>query len=276
MKVILLFVIVLNAHLVLSKQNTPPNQEQQKWLSKANRHEKNGWTYLHIEGEPRERGFQHGYLMSKEISEAIRVLSVEWNYQTAMDWNWMVQKGSAILTPKVDPENLAEIDGMVEGMKIKGVETSRDELVALNGYVELMSYWWPSIKDSIHSNSIIRPRESCSSFIATGNMTADGKIVLGHNTMDGYQNPAPNIILDILPENGHRILMQSISGFIHSETDFFITDLGFKCFLANYSRYTLLAGDIFNPRFCHYFNNRGVGVYVYQLCGDKNVFAIIN
>ncbi|MEI7856132.1 MAG: hypothetical protein WCH85_01355, partial [Methanomicrobiales archaeon] len=36
-------------------------------MAKANRHDKNGWTYLHIEGTPQERGFQHGYLMSGEI-----------------------------------------------------------------------------------------------------------------------------------------------------------------------------------------------------------------
>lgn len=226
MKLILALIILLNVLQAISQTPAIPNADQQTWLKKANRHEKNGWIYLHIEGNPTERGFQHGYLMSDEIREAIRVLSADWKYQTAMDWIWIVQKGAEILTPRVDPENLAEIDGIVQGMKVKGVVTSRDELVALNGYIELMSYWWPSVKDSIHANSIIRPRESCSSFIATGNMTTDGKIVLGHNTMDVYQNPLPNIILDILPENGHRILMQSVSGFIHSETDFFITDAG--------------------------------------------------
>jgi hypothetical protein len=57
-------------------------------------------------------------------------------------------------------------------------------------------------------------------------MTADGGIVLGHNSMVGYQDPLCNIILDILPEKGHRILMQAFTGFIHSGTDFFVTDAG--------------------------------------------------
>ncbi len=34
--------------------------EQQAWLRGAHRHGKHGWIYLHIEGAPRERGFQHG------------------------------------------------------------------------------------------------------------------------------------------------------------------------------------------------------------------------
>ena len=225
-KILWLFPFLFIAGLVQGQTDPTLSHEQTSWLSKSNRHEKNGWIYLHIEGSPRERGFQHGYLMSDEIKEAIRILSVCWHNQTAMEWDWIVGKASTILTPRVDPENLAEIDGMVEAMKIKGVLTSRDEMVALNGYVEMMSYWWPSVKDSLFPHSPLRPRESCSSFIATGSMTADGKIVLGHNTMDSYQHPFCNMIIDILPEKGHRILMQSISGFIHSETDFFITDAG--------------------------------------------------
>jgi hypothetical protein len=57
-------------------------------------------------------------------------------------------------------------------------------------------------------------------------MTKDGEIVLGHNTHDNYYNPLCNVIMDILPDKGHRILMQTVAGFIHSETDFFITDAG--------------------------------------------------
>ncbi len=53
--------------------------QQKQWLAKGHRHEKAGGTYLHIEGEARERGFQHGYLMAKEIAEAIRVTAGEKN-----------------------------------------------------------------------------------------------------------------------------------------------------------------------------------------------------
>ncbi len=200
--------------------------EQPDFLKKANRHEKNGWTYLHIEGSPKERGYQHGWLMAAEIKENLRLLRARWEYQTAMDWSWYVKNAGEVLSVRVDAENLEEIDGIAEGMRTAGVETSRDELVALNGYAELIGSWWPTVKDSVHSHSTEQPKESCSSFIATGSMTANGKIVLGHNTMDLYNNPMCNLILDILPDKGHRILMQSVAGFVHSETDFFITDAG--------------------------------------------------
>jgi hypothetical protein len=57
-------------------------------------------------------------------------------------------------------------------------------------------------------------------------MTADGEIVLGHNTMTGYDDGFVNVIIDIVPSTGHRILMQTCPGWIHSGSDFFITDAG--------------------------------------------------
>ncbi len=211
---------------LLSQSTGQPSNNLTGKLARANRHEKNGWIYLHIEGNARDRGFQHGYLMAAEIKENLRLLRARWTYETALDWSWDVEHAGKILSPRVDAENIEEIDGIAEGLKEAGVTTSRDELVALNGYAELMGYWWPTVKDSVRSYHTERPKESCSSFIATGSMTADGKIVLGHNTMDMYYNPLCNFILDILPDKGHRILMQSVAGFVHSETDFFITDAG--------------------------------------------------
>jgi hypothetical protein len=143
-----------------------------------------------------------------------------------MDWKWLVQKAGDMFTPKVDIENISEIDGIVEGMRAAGVITNRDEMVTYNGYMELLGYWWPSVKDTISPNSPDPEKEKCSSFIATGSMTADGKIVLGHNTMDNLYNPLCNIILDIVPEQGHRIFMQTYAGMIHSGTDFFVTSAG--------------------------------------------------
>ena len=217
------FILDISAH---SQANSQLTNEQKTWLSKANIHEKNGWIYLHIEGAPEERGFQHGFLLAKEIKESVRVLSEVWQYQTALEWQWLVQKAGKMFTPKVDMENMTEIDGIVEGMKAAGVIMSRDEIVAYNGSEELMGYWWPTVKDTVSPNSPIPKKQSCSSFIATGSMTTDGKIVLGHNTMSAYFYPIPNIILDILPEKGYRILMQSLAGYIHSGTDFFLTNAG--------------------------------------------------
>ena len=62
---------------------------------------------------------------------------------------------------------------------------------------------------------------------ATGDVTADGGIVMAHNTWSSYADAQfCNIIVDIVPDNGHRILMQSWGPLIYSGTDFFITSAG--------------------------------------------------
>jgi hypothetical protein len=201
-------------------------KEQAFWVSQAERHERAGWVYLYIQGLPRERGFQYGYLMAKEIAESLRVRRVLWAYQTATEWSWLVNKSAAMITPKVDAENLAELEGIVEGLKMAGVMISRDEMIAYNAFWDLFWYWWPIVKETVGASSPNPPKQSCSAFIATGSMTPDGNVVLGHNTWLDYTMADFNLILDVQPAMGHRILMQTLPGWVHSGTDFFITDAG--------------------------------------------------
>ncbi len=44
--------------------------------------------------------------------------------------------------------------------------------------------------------------------------------------MCNYETTLPNVVIDIQPDKGHRILMQTMPGWIHSGSDFFITDAG--------------------------------------------------
>jgi hypothetical protein len=204
------------------------SKQQQEWLSAAERHERAGWTYLHIEGGPRERGFQHGYLLAKEIVECLRVARAKWRHDSSMEWSWLIANTKGFIEPGIDPEDRTELQGIVEGMTAAGVPMTYDEIVTYNAEIELTWYWWPiaakTLTDGI--DVVKKPRESCSSFIATGHMTKDGGIVLGHNTMDDYIEAFANVIIDIKPATGHRILMQTQPGWIHSGTDFFITDAG--------------------------------------------------
>ena len=201
--------------------------QQRACLAKARRFERAGWIYLHVEGEPRERGFQHGCLLAKEIGAGLRVTRLEWQHHSAMDWPWLVGRATTLFLPQIDPENLAELDGIAEGAAAAGVPVSRDELIAYNGIMELSDYWWPSELKKIKDAPVpAAGRQSCSSFIATGSWTSDGNLVLGHNTMMSYSDVFPNVIQDILPARGHRIFWQTTPGWIHSGTDFFITDAG--------------------------------------------------
>ena len=199
--------------------------EQRQWLSQARRAEQDGWIYLRIAGAPREMGFQHGYLLAPEIRTSMGIVRKKWFHDTGMEWEWLVKQGDRMLRPKVDGKILAEIEGLVEGLAAAGVKTTLAEMIAFNGFIDL-DYWWSEAKDSIGARSPDSPQEGCSSFIVTGSMTPDGGIVLGHNTMTSYVTADPNIALDIVPQSGHRILMQGSPGWVHSGTDFFITDAG--------------------------------------------------
>jgi hypothetical protein len=202
--------------------------EQKAWLAKANRHEKAGWIYLHIQGGPRERGFQHGYLLAREIAEGIRVTAAQWEYDSSFDWAWLKKNTNGFINRGVDAENRAELTGIAEGMNAAGVPTTYDDILAYNASIETTEYWWPEVAKKLDGAAtvITTPKESCSSFIATGRMTKDGGVVLGHNTMSEYTLAIYNVVLDLVPAQGHRILMQTQAGWIHSGTDFFVTDAG--------------------------------------------------
>jgi len=85
------------------------SKQQQEWLSAAERHERAGWIYLHVEGGPRERGFQHGYLLAKEIAECLRVIRAHWKNDTSMEWSWLSYIGGTgndvVLTQTTQPAN---------------------------------------------------------------------------------------------------------------------------------------------------------------------------
>jgi hypothetical protein len=211
---------------VLRQASGQLTSDQRLWISHAHRQDRDGWIYLHITGHPREMGFQHGYLLAREIDASLRAARKNWEYDSGMEWSWLVEHGAEMFIPRIDSSSMAELDGIVEGLAAAGVQSNRAEMITYNGIIELDGYWWPKMKDSLHLRSADRPKESCSSFIVTGDLTPDGGIVLGHNTMTSYGDADCNIILDILPTTGHRILMQGTPGWIHSGTDFFITDGG--------------------------------------------------
>src|SRR5580698_2383417 len=71
------------------------------------------------------------------------------------------------------------------------------------------------------------PTDHCSAFAATGAATRDGKMVIGHVTWwPQTLAEQTNVMLDIKPDIGHRLLMQSYPGGIESGTDWYQNDAG--------------------------------------------------
>ncbi len=69
--------------------------------------------------------------------------------------------------------------------------------------------------------------DHCSAFAATGPATRDGKMVIGHVTWWPLTlAEQTNVMLDIKPASGHRVLIQSYPGGIESGTDWYQNDAG--------------------------------------------------
>ena len=202
------------------------------------RFDKNGWIYIHIEGEPYDRGVQHGYLVAPELDEILRSLKYLTYWNTGMEWEFFVKAAENQFVSHIDQEFLEEIKGIADGARAAGVNISWQEILAWIGYDELVGYWWPNEMAGEYAND---DKDHCSAFIATGSVTKGGKVVMAHSSWDVFeQGQFFNVILDIEPVEGHRIFMQSVPGYIHSMTDFFVTDaglMGTETTIMGYSEY---------------------------------------
>lgn len=194
---------------------------------KGYRTDANGWIFVHIEGQPYERGFQHGYLLAPELAEIKDDVEYLTIIDTGMGWDFFVNASEHVFVPFIDQEFIEEIKGIAAGAQARGVNISWQEVLTWNGYDELTGYWWPSVAPTVYANTPPVDKEHCSAFIATGSFTRDGQIVIAHNSWINFEiGQFFNLILDIEPEDGHHIFMQSVPGFIDSGTDFFVTDAG--------------------------------------------------
>ena len=114
------------------------------------------------------------------------------------------------------------MEGIVAGVRARGGKLDTWDLVAMNAWLE-MSYYvgWHNQRNKIPNPPGVTAPEHCSAFVATGSYPRDGKVVIGHNAWTGYVDGQRwNIIFDIVPANGHRILMDGFPGLIHSADDF--------------------------------------------------------
>lgn len=193
------------------------------------RFDRSGWKFVHLEGTPAEIGFQHGQLLATEIADLINVMKVETRHDTHREWNFYREAGRKMLWPHIDPEYQQEMEGIARGASSKGVKLDVWDIVALNGAIELPSYYVPWLNNREHAMNapVIRPEGHCSAFIATGSYTKGGKIVVAHNNWSSYADGERwTVMFDIKPEHGHRMLMDGEPGVITSQDDFGVTDAG--------------------------------------------------
>lgn len=211
------------------------------------KYKKDGWTYIHIEGKPYQRGIAHGKLLKNEIKDAIKTM--EWRLYDSHGFkiDFFVDLSNYIFKKKIE-EHFHEFFEELKGIA-KGADVNLDKLVLWNNLFSL-EYALPKIKEYLNDIPSLKEkygklfnelpvttnleggyngaRDKCSSFLAVGDYTHDGQICCGHNTFDDFiDGQWFSVIIDIKPKNGNRILFQSAPGLIYSQTDFFINDKGF-------------------------------------------------
>ena len=198
-------------------------------LKDSYREERNGWIYVRLEGTPRQVGFQHGYHLAPEIDELLQMFAYYFEKGSAKKpWSFFREAAERIFWPKLEQEYQEEIEGIVEGLAARGYKYDKFDITALNANIEIASYYLPWLANKVKQDSLKNQAPGrCSAFVATGSYTEDGKIVIAHNNWSDYMvGQRWNVIADISPVSGHRILMDCMPGLIHSGDDFAINDAG--------------------------------------------------
>ena len=211
------------------------------------RYEKNGWTYISIKGNAKERGYAHGCLVKDDMKEIMKMLEFDLMYSYGYSCSFFSEIISEIYTPQIKA-NFPELYEEMEGIA-KGAEQSVNDIILWNCYVSIDSFIG-SIGMLIKDNATLSEKygnlqlsatpaqhgegggqkDRCTGFIAVGSYTKGGKIVCGHNSFDNFiDGQYANAVIDINPTNGARIIMQSAPGWIYSGTDFYVTSTGFIC-----------------------------------------------
>jgi hypothetical protein len=198
-----------------------------------------GWIYLHIEGAPYDRGYQHGHLLSREIVEYMdRSAALLDSKSKEHAWETGRTMAKALFLRGFDREFLEEMRGIADGAadagaKWNGRRVDLIDIVAANTVTELdlineAMTVTPDGLEGLHLKPpSYAPADHCSAFAATGPATRDGRMVIGHLLMWPLTlAEQTNIMLDVKPAAGHRVLMQSFPGGIQSGTDWYQNDAG--------------------------------------------------
>lgn len=211
----------------------------------AYRYPQAGWIVLHVEGEPYDRGVQHGRLLAPEIAAHLRCMAAVLGHHKAPEESWKHVRtlANALFLRGYHKEYLEEMKGIADGASAAGARFAGRridllDVVTLNSWpeIETLDHGLDAAPTGIDAMRFPLPTPKppmppkpmhCSAFAATGPATKDGKVVFGHITMFGlYPANFYNVWLDVKPSKGHRVLMQSFPGGIHSGMDYYLNDAG--------------------------------------------------
>lgn len=95
-----------------------PARDAVQTFGPAYRYPAAGWIYLHIEGQPYERGYQHGHLMAREIPEYLERCAATLGDKD--HWHDYRTTANALFLRGFDKEILEEMRGIADGASDAG------------------------------------------------------------------------------------------------------------------------------------------------------------
>ena len=218
--------------------------ETLRWFHKGYRFDDQGWIFVHVEGEPYDRGYQYGALVADEIVEYITKLAIQHNEKDpAAGWQALRFECDALFLRGYDEEFLTEMKGIADGAVSKEAKYNDRpldllDIVTINSVIDLgqlhdamqvtpHALTGESFLAAAEEMNIPEKNHKCSAFAATGPATADGQVVFGQIFMwSGYTGVHWNVICDLQPAKGHRLVYHTFPGGIHSGADFYINSAG--------------------------------------------------
>lgn len=210
-------------------------QTNTKKIKNGLSYKRNGWIYVSVKGDPMERGYAYGYLIANEMKRVLEVNAFAIYESMGRKWEYFVDISTRLLKPIISEhfsEFYEEMEGFAKGCTAGGTPMTLDEVIAWNNIFMLTEGLYSSLQGENKSGVSARgeggAQERCSAFIAVGDYTEHGKIVVAHNNFSNFiDGQFANIVLDLYPTKGHRMLIQGFPGWIWSGTDFFVTSKGF-------------------------------------------------
>src|SRR5437867_916430 len=142
--IILCFAVSLLARIAAPSHFSPDPQSVQHH-GPAYRYPQAGWIVLHIEGEPYDRGMQHGHLLWREIQDYIKCYAVMQSSKSpAEGWKLMRTLTDALFLRRFDAELLEEMKGIADGAaaagaKFDGRPVDLTDIVAINIWPEMLT-----------------------------------------------------------------------------------------------------------------------------------------
>ena len=221
-----------------------PDPVSVQYYEAAYRFPQAGWIVLHIEGQPYERGYQHGRLLAPEIAGYLRCFAATLCPRApAEGWRSTRRLANALFVRRFEKEFLEEMKGIADGATAAGARFDDRpidlvDIVAMNCWpeIETLDSALEATPTGLEGIRFPNPQprakpeprpEHCSAFAATGPATADGKIVFGHITMFGlYPANFYNVWIDVKPAKGHRFVMCAYPGAMQSGMDYYINAAG--------------------------------------------------